>query len=253
MTIHLVIPDIHAHYKHSNERADYLAGLIKDLRPDAVINMGDACDFPSLSDYDKGKRSFIGRTYQADVNAHLEFEDRLWSPVKATKKRLPFRVFLEGNHEHRIERAIDLQPVLENTISFNDLQIDRNYDVCVRYKGKVPGSVTIDGINYAHFLIAGISGRPMGGEHHAYSLLSKRYVSSTVSHSHLLDYNIRTTGNGNRIHGLVSGCFVDYPVEWAGEMQDLWWSGVIIKRNVEEGTYDPEFVSLSRLKKEYGS
>lgn len=251
MSTHLVIPDIHAHYKHNNDRADYLSQLIRDLRPDVVVNMGDACDFPSLSSYDSGKKSFVGRTYRADVDSHLEFEDRLWTPIRRSKKKLPRRVFLEGNHEYRLTRAVELQPVLENTISFNDLDLDRNYDTIVRYKGLVPGSINIEGVTYAHFLVAGISGRPLGGEHHAYSLLAKRFGSSTVSHSHLLDYCIRTTGDQSKIHGLVSGCFVDYPVEWAGEMQDLWWSGVVICRNVERGNYDPEFVSLERLRRIY--
>lgn len=251
MSTHLVIPDIHCHPEFNNDRADLLAKLIIDLGPDVVVNMGDQCDFPSLSSYDKGKRSFVGRTYRADVNSHLEFQERLWDPVKKRKKKMPFRVFLEGNHEHRIERALDLSPELASTIGFSDLGTQDFYQEVVRYAGTTPGQIELDGITYAHYFIAGVSGRPISGEHHAYSLLAKQYASCTAAHSHLTDYAIRTIANGRKIQGLVTGCYLDYHLDWAGETNKLWWKGVIIKRNVEDGTYDPEWVSLERLRREY--
>ena len=85
--IHLVIPDPHAHYKNNNERADWVGRLIVDLKPDVVINMGDMFDMPSLSVYDNGNKSFQGRTYRADVDAGLEFDERLWAPIRKAKKR----------------------------------------------------------------------------------------------------------------------------------------------------------------------
>src|SRR5690606_28393748 len=114
------IPDQHAHYQHDNRRADWLSKLTIDLSPDIVVNLGDAADMPSLSSYDKGTRSFQGRSYRQDIDAHLDFQSRWWDPVKARKKRLPYRVVLEGNHEHRIERALDLSPELVETIGFKD-------------------------------------------------------------------------------------------------------------------------------------
>jgi hypothetical protein len=45
--------------------------------------------------------------------------------------------------------------------------------------------------------------------------------------------------------------YQDYKSEWAGEVNKLWWRGVVIKRNVENGAYDPEWVSIERLKREY--
>jgi hypothetical protein len=64
---HLIIPDPHASPDHNNDRALYLGELIMDIKPDLVLCMGDGPDMPSLSSYDKGKKSFQGRTYKADV------------------------------------------------------------------------------------------------------------------------------------------------------------------------------------------
>ena len=251
MTIHLVLPDIHAHPDHHNNRADLLAKLIIDLKPDVVINLGDQFDLPSLSGYDKGKRSFVGRSYRADIDAGLEFTDRLWGPVKATKKRLPHRIYLEGNHEHRIEKALDLSPEMEGTIGFKDLDLEKHYDDVIKYDGSTPGVVEVDGIYYAHFFISGVMGRPISGEHPAYSLSTKLGSSVTAGHLHTLDYNVRTSVEGSKRHSLVAGCFFDYNSDWAGKANDLYWRGVIVKRNVENGSYDPEFVSMSQLEKIY--
>lgn len=252
MTIHLVVPDQHAHSDFDNSRADLLACLILDLKPDVVVNIGDCADMPSLSSYDKGKRSFVGRSYRADIDAHLDFQDRMWAPVKATKKKLPYRIVLEGNHEHRIEKALDLSPELAGTIGFKDYDFDRYYDNVYRYDGSSPAVVDVDGIAYAHYHCSGVLGRPVSGERPASALLTKRFKSCTMGHTHTFDYCVRTDADGRRVQGLVCGVYQDYRSAWAGGANDLWYPGVAIKRNVCDGQYDLQWVSLNSLKKEYG-
>lgn len=253
MSTHLVYGDCHAHPEHNNDRADLISRLIQDLRPTAVINIGDNADLPSLSAYDKGKAMFYGRSYRADIDAHLEFEDRVWTPIRRLKKRLPFRVFTIGNHEDRISRALQSSPELSGTISLKDLDLDRNYDVVVEYDGYgTPGSITVDGVSYAHYVVAGIQGRALSSVHQGYQLLQKRHRSTTVGHQHVFSYNSQSVGTDTKIHGLSIPCMTDYPVDWAGNVTDLWDRGVIIKRNVYQGDYDLQFVSLRTLQKEYG-
>jgi hypothetical protein len=249
---HLVIPDSHAHPSFDNVRADWLARLIIDTRPDVVIHIGDSADLPSLSSYDKGKRSFHGRTYRADIDAHLDFQDRMWEPVIARKKKLPRTVFCVGNHEQRIEKALDLSPELQGTIGMGDLELDRWYDDVVPYVGSTPGVIEIDGVHYAHYFTSGVMGRPVGGQHPAYSLITKQFTSCTAGHLHLSDYSIATTTMGRKVMGCFVGCYQDYNSEWAGEVNKLWWRGVVLKRNVSDGMYDPQFISIDALRKEYG-
>jgi hypothetical protein len=214
--------------------------------------MGDSADMPSLSSYDRGTKGFQGRTYRADIDAHLDFNDRLWNTVKQSKRKLPRRIFLEGNHERRIKKAINLQPELEGAISFNDLELSRYYDTIVEYNGRSPGVITLDGVAYAHFFISGVMGKPIGGTHPAYAILQKGHGSATAGDLHLLSYDTQTGTNGRRIQGLVAGCYQDYDADWAGNANSLWWRGVVVKRNVEDGNYDPEFISLDQIKKAYG-
>lgn len=247
----LVVPDAHAHPDFNNDRFDWLGQLLLDLRPDVVVNLGDGADMPSLCGYDKGKKSFHGRTYKADVDSFLDSQDRLWGPLRRAKKKLPYSIYCVGNHEERIRRAVELQPELEGTVTLNDLELRRWYDNVVDYDGGSPGIADVEGVQFAHYFISGVMGRAIGGEHPGYSLITKRLRSSTCGHVHTLDYCVRTNGSGRKVMGCVAGVYQDYRASWAGGANDLWWPGVIFKRNVEDGCYDPEFISLEAIKREY--
>lgn len=256
MTTHLIVPDQHAHPAFNNDRADWIGKLILELKPDVVINMGDAADMASLSKFDKGTGAFGSSSYAADMESHLNFQDRMWTPMKRSKKRMPFSVVLEGNHEHRVKRTISELPHLAGAkfgLSFKDFDFDHYYHEVVEYEGNNAGIITVDGIQYAHYFVSGVMGRPIGGEHHAASLIDKNLVSSTCAHSHTVDWAVRSASGGKKIMGLVAGCYQDYRSTWAGAVNNLWWSGVVIKRNVDNGCYDPQFVSIDALRKEYGS
>jgi hypothetical protein len=81
--------------------------------------------------------------------------------------------------------------------------------------------------------------------------LSKGHSSATAGDLHLLSYNIQTGIGGKTLQGLVAGCYQDYDADWAGEANKLWWRGVVVKRNVEGGNYDPQFISLEAIRKAY--
>ncbi len=251
-TTHLIVPDPHAHPNHNNDRADWLGRCILDIRPDVLVNMGDQWDLPSLSSYDKGKASFYGRSYKADLLAGLDFDRRMWEPIRAAKKRRPYSIFIEGNHERRINRLLEISPELEGSVSFDDLRLSSNYRRVIRYEGTTPGVITLDGVAYSHYAISGVLGRAISGEHPAYSLLAKKHQSTTVGHLHVYDHCVRTGANGKKINGLVAGVFQDYDADWAGEINRLWNRGIIIKKDVKDGEYDIEWISIKRLEREYG-
>ena len=111
--------------------------------------------------------------------------------------------------------------------------------------------VNIDGVYYSHYFVSGVMGRPIHGEHPAASLLTKQHVSCTVGHSHVCDYSQRTAAGGKKLHGLVVGCFTNDWEDYAGPANDLWWRGVVVKHDVKDGEYDPEFISMDRLLANY--
>jgi hypothetical protein len=253
VSTHLVFTCAHAHYQHDNDRASWLGQLITDIKPDVVINLGDNADMPSLSSFDKGTRAAMGKTYEKDINAFLDFQEKLFDPLRKQKKKLPYFVFCEGNHEHRIEKAVNASPELEGAVSLEDLDLEAYYDDVVLYEGNTPGHICIDGCWYSHFFTSGTMGRPVSGEHTAHTLLQKTGATSTQGHTHEFDFCVRSRVDGSKVYGAVVGCYQDYTNDWAGKTAVHWDRGVLVKRNVEKGTYDHEWISLKTLAKEYGT
>jgi hypothetical protein len=247
MSTHLVIPDSHAHPDFDNRRYTMLGMLIHDLKPDTVIDIGDFFDMPSLCSYDRGKKSFEGRSYKRDIEAGLDAQDRMMHEIKKYKKKLPRFVRTLGNHENRVNRAVELDRVLDGTIGTDDF-MSKEYGF---EEYPFLEAVDIDGIDYSHYFVTGVSGRPIGGEHPAYSLLTKRFKSSTCGHVHTFDYCIRTGGR-DKLHGAVVGVYQDYHADYAGPANDIWNPGIVVKRGVENGAYDIEHISLKRIEEAYG-
>lgn len=250
---HLCIPDAHSHPDHSNERFTWLGKLVADIKPDKVIMIGDWADMPSLSSYDFGTKGYEGRRYVHDVSSAVDAQEKFFAPIKATKKKMPKFFMFEGNHEHRIARAISSDAAhLDGIISMDDLQYKEHGWEVVPYNGGSPGILQIDGIAYAHYFTSGIMGRPISGVHPAYQLIHKQYTSCTQGHTHTTDYCVRTNAVGQFLHGMVVGVYQDYHADWAGEANAMWWKGVVVKENVVNGQYDPRWIGLDAIKKEYG-
>lgn len=248
----LVLPDSHAHPDFHNKRFGYFGQLVCDLKPDIVFNLGDLGDMPSLCMYDKGKSNFESRRYKNDINSIIDAQEKMFAPIKAAKKKKPKFIWLEGNHEQRIKRAISLDAVkLEGIISTSDLchrEFGWEYHP---YEGATPAIVTEEGVAFAHYFTSGVMGRPVGGMNIAHNLIQKQYMSCVQGHVHILDYTVRTNARGKHIMGLVAGVFQDYYSDYAGAANDLWWKGAVYLRNVEDGMFDPEFISFRQIEEAY--
>lgn len=252
MSRHLIIPDPHAHPDYSNVRFSHLGNLVSDIKPDHVICIGDWADMPSLSSYDRGTKGFEGRRYRHDIASAIEAQELFFSPIRKAKKKLPKFWMLEGNHEYRIKRAIDADAThLEGIISTTDLSYETFGWEYVPYEGATPGILQLDGIAYAHYFTTGVMGRPVGGLHPAYTLLNKEFMSCTQGHTHTTDYCVRTTAMKNYVHGLVAGCYIDYYQDYAGGANDMWWKGVVVKEDVQHGSYDPQWIGLNAIRTAY--
>lgn len=259
MTSHLVIGDPHAKPGVSNQRFDYLGKFIVDKRPDVIYCTGDFGDMESLCSYDRGKKDFEGRRYNNDIRAVHEALALIEAPTayfneqqrknKKTQYK-PRKIITLGNHEFRIERAVECSPELEGTIGFSDLKYEEyGWEV---HPYTVP--IEVDGVWYCHFFPSGIKGEPISGVNIAANILTKMMVSSTVGHCHLFDYATRALPNGKRLHGLSAGCFADltHVEKYALNVQFMWWSGLVLKHNVNDGEYDLELFAMDRLKELYG-
>ena len=246
----------HATPEASNERFSWLGKFLYDIKPDYVIDLGDGADMKSLNSYDTRKpESIVTQSYERDIDVYNDSQERLRHYFKQGKRKKPAWYGFEGNHEARINTAIMYDPRLEGAkygISFKHLNTNKWFDEYHQYEYGAPKVHNYDGVDYAHFVGAGNFGRAISGTHHAYGLIQNRYRSCTVGHSHKRDMYFKDGVGTRGAIGLVAGCYKGAKETWAGQANMDWWHGVIVKRQIEGGYYEPEFVGLDTLRKEYG-
>lgn len=77
--------------------------FLASKKPDVIVCAGDFADMPSLSSYDKGKKSFEGRRIQKDIEAAIDGMNTLLLPVHHAQQEDPYwkprMVMTLGNHE----------------------------------------------------------------------------------------------------------------------------------------------------------
>ena len=129
----IVIPDTQVKAGVPLEHLLHAGKYIADKKPDIIVHLGDHWDMPSLSSYDKGKKSFEGRRYKDDIDSGNLAMDLFMQPIRKEIKRLkrnkkkqwnPRMVFLMGNHENRINRAIDSDAILEGVIGTDQFNLE---------------------------------------------------------------------------------------------------------------------------------
>lgn len=258
--LHMVIPDAHAKPDQDLNRFRLAGKLAMDRKPDVIVNIGDWFDMPSLSSYDKGRKSFEGRRYNRDIQAGKSAQLAFMSAINRhnnTKREQKGRLYKpkfyahEGNHEERVRRVCESSPELDGTIGVDDYGWGALGWEFIPYTGASPGVNKVDGVNYAHYFISGILGRPIGGEHPADSILKKQYGTCVAGHQHVRDFSDRRAIGGSRLNSIVVGCLMDQFEHYAGAANDMWWSGIVLLHVYDDGGFDPEFVSLKRMQEMY--
>ena len=226
----------------------YIAESLGDRPNLRVIHLGDHADMPSLSVYDKpGSKEMEGRRYHADIEAANKGFARLAEPLMDVPCD---RHILLGNHEYRIQRAINSDPVkFEGVIGFEDL----NYKDFSFKVHDFLDIVFIDGVGYSHYAVTPMTGRPMGGS--ALLQLGKLGHSMVTGHQQTLDYAVRYTRNDKgqmrSIHRIIAGASYTHHEDYLGPQGNEHWRGIIVLNEVRAGSFDPLFVSADYLCRRY--
>ena len=244
--MHLVIPDTQCRPGVRLDHLGWIGNYIVEKKPDVIIHIGDHWDMPSLSSYDKGKLSYEGKRYVNDIKAGKDGMDRLFKPIHAynrtaKEKYAPQLEFMTGNHEQRIVRMVDETPGLEGKCDVSDMGIaDYGWTVNPFLKVK-----KIDGIEYSHYFTSGVMGRPVSS---AAALLRERQCSATMGHVQNTDIAVhKKTQNIALFAGI---CYL-HSEDYLGPQGNATRRQIIVKHEVEDGTYDPMLVSLRFLEKAY--
>ena len=249
----LVIPDVQSRPGDDFTFLTHIGKYIVDKKPDVIVQIGDFADMPSLSSYDKGKKSFEGRRYKLDIQAATDAMDCLLGPMReynqAQKKAKkgpykPRMVLTLGNHENRINRAIDDEPMLDGTISINDLPYD-DWEVVPFLE-----PIVIEGIAFSHFFTSGVMGRPVGT---AQLMLNKKHMSCFAGHQQGRNIAYGVRADGKEMTAIISGSCYTHDEPYLNPQTNNHWKGIWVLHDVNDGAFDEMPLSLSYLEKKYGN
>ncbi len=246
-----VIPDTQVKPGVNTAYLNKIGEYLLEKRPDVIVHLGDHWDMPSLSSYDVGKRQFEGRRYINDIQAGNEGMEELLYPIHrhnvraaANKKAryTPRKVFLMGNHENRINRAVDGDPKIEGAIGVKDLKLE-GWEVFDFLDVAIIG-----GIAFSHYFVTGVAGRPAAT---ANAQLNKKHMSCIAGHQQGLQIATAHRGDGQRLTSIIAGSCYEHNEDYLGHQGNKHWRGFLMLHEVNDGQFDLMPVSLDYINKRY--
>lgn len=250
----LVIPDVQTKDRVAVEHLHWLGKYIVDKKPDVIVNIGDFADMPSLSSYDVGKKAFEGRQYSNDIETAIMAQQLLLEPLEdlqrrqiANKKKVysPRMILTLGNHEERINRAINNDRKLEGLISIDDLQY-KNFGWEVHPFLDI---VMVEGVAFSHYFVTGTAGRPSST---ANAQLNKQHCSCVSGHQQGLQIATGKRADGALLTSVIAGSFYLHDEEYMGKQGNVHWRGALMLHNVRDGQFDLNPLPMIYLQKKYG-
>ena len=254
MRKHFILPDVQCKEGVPLDHLRWAGNYAAVKKPDVISCIGDFADMESLCSYDYGKKSFEGRRYKTDVEVAQEAMAMFMAPIKAEQGRLrknkekiwnPELWFFLGNHEERINRAVEVDPKLEGMLSIDDLQYEKfGWNV-------VPflDPTVIDGVVYCHYFTSGVMGRPVTT---AQNLLNKKHQSCIMGHVQGRQIAYATRADGSQITAIFVGGYYQHTEDYLQRQgNDQQWHGIWMLHQVDNGSFDEMPVSINFLKQKY--
>lgn len=245
----LVLPDVQAKPGVDFSFLRRIGMYALEKRPARIICGGDFADMASLSSYDKGKKAFEGRRYKRDIEAAQHAMLAFLSPIReynatAKKKYEPEMDLFLGNHEHRINRAVNDDSMLEGMLSVKDLGYEE-------FGWTVHPFLEVGVINevaFSHFFTSGVMGRPVTS---AQALLTKKHMSCVAFHQQGLQIATGYRADGTLLTAIIAGSCYEHDEEFMGPQGNKHWRGFLMLHACKAGSFDLMPVSLDYVNRRF--
>ena len=254
MTDHLIIFDMQVTPQSDLRHLPAIGNYIVEHQPEVLICIGDWWDMFSLNHYDKGTKKAEGARYQEDIDAGKKAMWSMLRPVRqynegraAVKKKQyrPKMHFTLGNHEIRINKHVNAHAILDGAIGLHDLKL-QEFGWTVH---DFLEPVIIDGVEYVHYVQNRNSPSPKASSKIA---MDQTKISVTQGHRPCLDISTGWSDEKGMMWSITCGASYLDDEEYKGPQGNKHWRGIVHKRNVHNGDFDPTFLRLETLMKEYG-
>lgn len=256
----LVIPDAHAMPNVPNTRFTLLGKYIAHKQPEVIVCLGDFSDMEALSSYDAGKRKAEGKRVVDDFKAAVDAQEKMFREIhklniklKRAKKALykPKLYMCLGNHEDRINRAVNDDPKMYGMYGIENLKYEQFGWEVIPFKK----TLTLEGVSFCHYWP-----NKMGRSIDSVTTIMNLPGGSKISgHSHVWDQ--RRDGRIAPKVVLVAGCFLDHEMQIEGNALDYaaemtrqsWFNGLFLLHEVENGHCLPVPITHRWLEETFGS
>lgn len=244
----LVYGDGHISEGDNLRRFNASHAVIKRTLPDYIIFIGDALTMDCLSDWDKNKKKIMeGKRFANEINKANQMFDELQAFIKTIPGYNPIIIYLEGNHEYRVERYLEINPTFDGIVNIPiQLRLKQRKIVWVPYRE----NYNINGISFIHIPING-NGKPIGGEivlKHALNLYSNSVV---FGHIHRLEIAHKKRHNIIQNTALSVGCFFEEEHDYTHGTICNYWKGLVLLDSYKENEFDVQTFSMDRIISDY--
>jgi hypothetical protein len=156
----------------------------------------------------------------------------------------PRMVMTLGNHENRIDRAVNNNPTLEGLISTKDLEYEKDWEV----HGFLH-PVFINGVGFNHYWPVGAMGRPAAA---ASAIINKLHMSCVAGHQQGKQIAYGKRADGKPICAIIVGSYYLHDESYMDQLSNRHWRGLLMMNEVQDGHFDEMFLSVEYLGRKYG-
>lgn len=246
----LVVGDVHVAPGQNLRRASWLGKAIKELSPKRVVFIGDFMTFDCLSAWDKDKRKKMeGRRYEKDIQAGKKFLSLMENEL-ASSKVSPEFIITEGNHEERLWRYFENQPLFEGAVDYrHDLGLQEKGWRIIPYKEYFNHK----GVDFTHIPI-NEAGRPVGGKYVCHKVLDNAVRTTVFGHTHKLgSAGVHRHGSPHLVQAINVGCYFEHIDDYALGSVTSYWRGLVMIDHYKPNACNFIPIRMSKLKKNYGA
>lgn len=234
--------DAHISEKDNLLRFKAMEKVVKKFKPHLILLIGDFLTVDCLSAWDKNKKKVMeGKRFKKEMDKGNMALDIIQGFHKGKI------VYLEGNHEDRVERYLDLIPTFDGVVNIPiQLKLAERGIQWVKYKD----FVNINGISFIHIPISG-NGRPISGADMTGKALKMFNNSVVFGHTHSLKIDHNTRHNSTMNIALNVGCFFEEDHDYTeGTVKD-YWKGLVLLETNKPNHFDFTTVSMDVIMKGY--
>lgn len=254
MNDHLIIFDTQIKKGVPMHHLPCIGQYIVEHQPEYIIHVGDHWDMQSLSTYDRGTKKAEGSRYESDIYHGQEGMIKLLKPLhdyqgyqRSVKRKLykPKMHFCIGNHEERIMRHVNANPHLSGKLGYHDFGLEQlGWTVHNFLK-----PVVLDGIEYVHYVQNRNSPNAKASSR---ASLAQTKMSTIQGHRPGLDISTEWSDKDGMMWSVTCGASYLHDEGYKGPQGNKHWRGILHAKNVLNGDFDPAFIRLDTLIKEYG-